>query len=382
MTPTNDDIRRRLGLREVPKPPDDLMRRLKADIPPSFRYQKHLTTGRKNDSSSAFRGMSWQVAASFLVLMLAGIGVYMVTYETLNQQTAQIAEGDRPTEREFSPPLSPSAAAPAAKEDSAKPKLQASAPESGFSRDIASPPPPPPPRQARADAEIADGVEGGGVGGVEGGVAGGVPGGVYGGVLGGVVTGVSETTANSGAPASIDDKPQKQAAESQIAKGRDERFAEETDVAARGGAAPVPMPAAAPMGRTAKDEKVNGVQSEPAPAISEEVGRDLDSLRRKAAAGEPLRIGGLVRPPVISERVEITYPKQAREAGIQGVVVVEAVIGRDGRVKSVRVLKTLPLGLEEAAVAAVKQWKFKPATLEGKPVDVLYTLAVNAKLER
>ncbi|MFA6955701.1 MAG: energy transducer TonB [Thermoanaerobaculia bacterium] len=371
MTPKKDDIRRRLGLREVPKPPDDLLRQLKADIPPSFRYPKHLTSDRRNDPTSAFRGMSWQVAASFLVLTLAGVGVYMVTFETQNQQTAKIAETDRAPEREFSPPMSPSAAAPAEKAAAGKTKGQADSQALGFSYEIPPPPPPPAPRQTRADAEIADGVEGG--------VAGGIPGGVYGGAASGVVQAVEEAPANAAATASADDTPRKQAAETQIATGRDDRYAEEKDSAA---GAPVPMPAAAPMARAAQDEKVNGVHREPSPAISETTGRDLDSLRAKAATGEPLRVGGLVKAPVIIERVEIAYPKRAREVGIQGVVIVEAVIGRDGRVKSVRVLKTLPLGLEEAAVAAVKQWTFKPATLEGKPVDVLYTLAVNAKLAK
>jgi TonB family protein len=371
MKPTKDDIRRRLGLREVPTPPDDLLRQLKADIPPSFRYPKHLTTGRRDDSTSAFRGMSWQVAASFLVLTLTGVGVYMVTFETQNQETAKIAEADRAPEREFSPPMSPPAAAPADKAEAAKPKLQTAAPASGFSYEIPPPPPPPPPRQSRADAGVADGVEGG--------VVGGVVGGVYGGSASGIIEAPEEAPASSAATASANDQPGKPAAESQLAKGRDDRYAEEKDTAA---AAPVQMPAAAPMARATHDEKTDGVHREPSPALSETAGMDLESLRAQAAAGEPLRAGGLVRPPVIAERVEIVYPKQAREAGVQGVVIVEAVIGRDGRVKSVRVLKTLPMGLEEAAVTAVKQWKFKPATLEGKPVDVRYLLTVNAKLVR
>jgi TonB family protein len=65
---------------------------------------------------------------------------------------------------------------------------------------------------------------------------------------------------------------------------------------------------------------------------------------------------------------------------VAGVVILEAVIDRDGNVKDVMVLKPLPYGLSEAAVDAVKQWKFKPGTLDGTPVDVIFNLTVNFKL--
>jgi outer membrane biosynthesis protein TonB len=79
--------------------------------------------------------------------------------------------------------------------------------------------------------------------------------------------------------------------------------------------------------------------------VSANDGLSITSLRAKADAGEILRVGGAVKAPVVLERVEIVYPVRAREARVQGVVVVEAVIGRDGRVRDVRVLKPLPLGL-------------------------------------
>jgi TonB family protein len=66
---------------------------------------------------------------------------------------------------------------------------------------------------------------------------------------------------------------------------------------------------------------------------------------------------------------------------VQGVVIVEAVINKAGNVESVRVLKGLPMGLDTAAVETVKKWKFKPATLNGKPVTVYYTLTVNFQLQ-
>jgi protein TonB len=63
------------------------------------------------------------------------------------------------------------------------------------------------------------------------------------------------------------------------------------------------------------------------------------------------------------------------------VVIVEAIIDKNGNVTNVRVLKPLPMGLDQAAVDAVENWKFKPATLNGKPVDVFYNLTVNFRLQ-
>jgi protein TonB len=87
-----------------------------------------------------------------------------------------------------------------------------------------------------------------------------------------------------------------------------------------------------------------------------------------------------VKAPVVRHRVDPVYPEEARRARVAGIVIIEAVIGKDGRVKSARVLKPLPFGLDEAALDAVKQWTFDPGTLDGQPVDVVYTLTVNMRV--
>ena len=73
------------------------------------------------------------------------------------------------------------------------------------------------------------------------------------------------------------------------------------------------------------------------------------------------------------------YPTVAREARIQGPVIIEATIGTDGRVQSARVLRTLPF-LEDAALAAVRQWVYTPTLLNGVPVPVIMTVTVMFQL--
>jgi protein TonB len=95
----------------------------------------------------------------------------------------------------------------------------------------------------------------------------------------------------------------------------------------------------------------------------------------------PLRVGGDVKAPVVVKRVEPNYNDVARKAHVQGVVIVEAIIDKNGNVDKVKLLKGLSMGLNEAAEEAVKQWKFKPGTLNGEPVDVIFNLTVNFTLQ-
>jgi TonB family protein len=97
----------------------------------------------------------------------------------------------------------------------------------------------------------------------------------------------------------------------------------------------------------------------------------------------PIRfvVGGkITEPEKLSGPVPL-YPEAARRARIQGVVVLECIIGKNGDVTDVKVLRGLPLGLTESAVDAVRSWKFKPSTLNEKPVEVLYILTVRFNLQ-
>jgi protein TonB len=95
----------------------------------------------------------------------------------------------------------------------------------------------------------------------------------------------------------------------------------------------------------------------------------------------PLRVGGDVKAPTVVSRAEPEYTETARKARVAGVVVVEAIIDKNGNVDHVKVIKGLPMGLGEQAESAVRRWKFKPGTLNGRPVDTIFNLTVTFKLE-
>jgi protein TonB len=93
------------------------------------------------------------------------------------------------------------------------------------------------------------------------------------------------------------------------------------------------------------------------------------------------RVGGVIREPKKLVHVAPIYPDIARNARIDGVVVMEALLDDSGEVDSVRILKSVPL-LDDAAVRAVKQWRYTPTELNGVPVPVLMTITVRFSLER
>ena len=95
----------------------------------------------------------------------------------------------------------------------------------------------------------------------------------------------------------------------------------------------------------------------------------------------PIQVGGDVLPPAKTFAPQPQYTEIARKARLQGVVIVQAIIDKGGNVTNVKVLKGLGMGLDQAAVDAIKKWKFDPATLNGKPVAVYYNLTVNFRLQ-
>jgi TonB family protein len=96
--------------------------------------------------------------------------------------------------------------------------------------------------------------------------------------------------------------------------------------------------------------------------------------------GGPFRVGGGVSAPVVLHKVEPEYSEEARKAKYQGTVLLYIEVDPSGRPTNIRVQRSLGLGLDEKAVEAVRQWKFKPGYKDGKPVTVAATIEVNFRL--
>ena len=92
------------------------------------------------------------------------------------------------------------------------------------------------------------------------------------------------------------------------------------------------------------------------------------------------RVGGSVKPPVPLVRPEPQYSDEARAALLEGTVVVRVVIGIDGTPQEALIVRGLGLGLDEMALEAINQWRFKPGARDGQPVPVAATIEVNFRL--
>ena len=95
---------------------------------------------------------------------------------------------------------------------------------------------------------------------------------------------------------------------------------------------------------------------------------------------EQVRVGGDIKEPKKIKDVKPVYPEAAKSAGIQGIVIIETVIGTDGAVNEAKVLRSVP-ELDRAAIDAVMQWKYTPTLLNGKAVEVIMTVTVTFSLQ-
>src|SRR5262250_1857465 len=99
----------------------------------------------------------------------------------------------------------------------------------------------------------------------------------------------------------------------------------------------------------------------------------------KAATPTRVRVSQGVTQGLLTRRVNPTYPPLARQARIQGTVVLQAEISKNGDIENLRLVSGHPM-LAPAAIEAVKQWKYKPYLLNGEPVEVETTVQVNFTL--
>lgn len=111
---------------------------------------------------------------------------------------------------------------------------------------------------------------------------------------------------------------------------------------------------------------------------------DKDGARRgpggDGSAPKAYRPGGSVTAPTLLSKVEPEYSDEARQAKHQGRVLLEVVVGVDGRATDIHVRGQLGMGLDERAIEAVRQWRFKPGTKDGKAVPVMASVEVSFRL--
>jgi TonB family protein len=103
--------------------------------------------------------------------------------------------------------------------------------------------------------------------------------------------------------------------------------------------------------------------------------------KRRAAAPKRIRVGGEVEATKVLTQVPPKYPESARAKGIEGTVLLEAVISMEGVPLSLHVLESPDPELSDAALAAVRQWRYQPTLLNGQPIEVVTTIAINFHLE-
>jgi protein TonB len=94
----------------------------------------------------------------------------------------------------------------------------------------------------------------------------------------------------------------------------------------------------------------------------------------------PVRVGGDIKEPKKIKDVKPVYPPDAQAAGIQGIVILETIIAKDGTVNEAKILRGVP-ELDKAALDAVIQWRYTPTLLNGDPVEVVMTVTVTFSLK-
>jgi protein TonB len=112
-----------------------------------------------------------------------------------------------------------------------------------------------------------------------------------------------------------------------------------------------------------------------APTPAPPVTQSASPVTASAAEGKP-KAGGQIQPAALTFKKEPEYPRIAKQTGAKGMVVLVASIGKDGKVKNVKVISGHAM-LQNSAVEAVKQWVYKPALLNGVPVETDAQITLN-----
>jgi TonB family protein len=137
--------------------------------------------------------------------------------------------------------------------------------------------------------------------------------------------------------------------------------------------------------RTPKNIAVNEETASPAvtgePEASASVPGATSTTAPAPESSTPVApIEEAVSPPILVSKVDPIYPAAARQAGIEGAVILQVSIDSDGAVSNVRVRHGLPLGITEAAVGAVRQWRYRPARGPHGPIPSARTVRIDFRL--
>ena len=98
-------------------------------------------------------------------------------------------------------------------------------------------------------------------------------------------------------------------------------------------------------------------------------------------AKAPVRIGGQIQTPALITRVEPAYPPIAVSAHVEGIVILEAIVGREGAVEEVKVLRSVHPVLDREAESAVRQWRYSPLVLNGTRERFVLTVTLSFHLQ-
>jgi TonB family protein len=101
-----------------------------------------------------------------------------------------------------------------------------------------------------------------------------------------------------------------------------------------------------------------------------------------AQSGETPKVPANVTAPALLYRVEPEYTAEARSKGVEGVATLYAEVTKDGNAANIRVIKSLDPGLDAKAIAAVTQWRFRPAQRDGRAVSVAATIDVQFQMPK
>ncbi len=114
----------------------------------------------------------------------------------------------------------------------------------------------------------------------------------------------------------------------------------------------------------------------PPPPARKKIKKEIAEFEKGAVIAE-----GDVKPPKLLKKVDPIYPEEAAKQGIEGVVLVSVRADKEGNIEKVKILKSPHELLSKAAIEALKQWKYKPMFIKGKPMAIIFTVTMTFKLK-